>query len=171
MVEPPTVQLRDGSVAEGIEYEYWMSILFKVWKLHLKPQGLEFSRVLEEIREKYPEIEEARREASRRNPLRHYINVDEDTTEDEVRDAFRMISRMHESRPGGGRSERDPLTALQCAILYDKHNERDPEDPRRKKWTYEKLYTKFDEISSARAAKAYVRLGRELLQNKPQSEE
>jgi len=152
-VEPPIVQLRDGIEQSRIEERYWYSVLFKIWELHLKPQGLEFWGVLEEIDEKYPEFQQAHQEASRRNHPRHYIKVDEHTTEDDVRHAFRMISRMHESRPGGGRPRRDPLMALQCAILYDRHNERDPKDPRRKKWTYEKLAKRFG-LPSTRSAKS-----------------
>lgn len=83
-------------------------------------------------------------------PPRHYIKIDEHTTEDDVRYAFRMIARMHGRPPKGGRPRRDPLMGLQCAILYDRQNDRDPKDPRRKKWTYEKLAKKFG-LPSARS--------------------
>jgi hypothetical protein len=176
MVEPPIVQMRDAVEASRSEYGYWMAILFKVWELYLKPQGFEFLRILEEIDEKHPEIKKTYQEETRRNGFRHYIKVDEHTTEQDVLRAFRMLAANNKTRPAQGHPGRDPLVCVQCAILYDEHNERDPEDRRRWKWTYEKLAEKFeltgkDGRLSARSAEAYVKEGRKRLHSKPQPKE
>jgi hypothetical protein len=60
------------------------------------------------------------------------------------------------------KSARDPLVAIQCAILYNRHNQKDPEDGRRRTWTYERLAEEFG-LKSARAATAHVIVGRKIL--------
>lgn len=127
-----------------------------------------------------PEDEEAMGDGERRSmvapPVRseyhprtgiqkYYIEVDPWTTEGDVRRGFSLIRQVQPRRQEGDASTRDPLVAIQCAILYDRHNARDPEDRRRKKWTEEKLAEKFG-LSSARAAKEYIKKGRELLQDR-----
>ena len=57
---------------------------------------------------------------------------------------------------------RDRLTAVKCAILHDRHNGRDPDDGRKWTWSYKKLAEEF-ELSSPRAAKDHVKLGRKIL--------
>jgi hypothetical protein len=126
--------------------------------------------MLENVYEKYPEVRERKREGIGAIPSQHYIKVDEDTTERYAHRAFSLIKDALRERSEGRAPKRDSLTALQYAILYDRHNERDPQDPRRKKWTYEKLAEKF-ELSSGRAEKAHVEEGRELLSNKLQPKE
>jgi hypothetical protein len=165
MVEPPIVQLRDGLEERNIEAGYWWAILVRMWELHLKPHGLDLLSVLNDIHEKYPEIEKERHERAKENKLRSYIRVYEHTNENDVRGAFRMLSAMHEERPEAARPKRDPLIGLQCAILYDRHNSADPKDKRRLKWTYERLAEEFG-LGSGRAAKGHVDLGRQILKRK-----
>jgi hypothetical protein len=69
--------------------------------------------------------------------------------------------KQNRPRPRG-KSERDPLVAIQCAILYDRHNQKDSADGRRRTWTYERLAEHF-KLKSTRAATEYVTAGREIL--------
>jgi hypothetical protein len=103
-------------------------------------------------------------------PRRWYIEVAAGTTKTQVGNAFDKIVGAHKPQGEGGAPRRDALVALQCAILYDDYNERDPKDPRRKKWTHEKLARKFG-LPSARSAGLYVEEGRERRRNKPRPEE
>ncbi len=107
------------------------------------------------------------RSAMEEIPRRFYIEVQEDTTEEDVKGAYRVLRDIQKGvNERGGASTRDPLVAVQCAVLYDHHNERDPQDTRRKKWTYKKLAKEFG-LPSAQSAEAHVSLGRKLLQAKP----
>ena len=103
-------------------------------------------------------------------PRRWYIEVAAGLSKTQVGNAFDKIVGAHKPQGEGGAPKRDALIALQCAILYDDHNGRDPEDPRRKKWTYENLAKKFG-LPSARSAKAHVQEGRERRKTKPRPEE
>ena len=117
---------------------------------------------------------------------RQYIEVHEHTTDEDVRAARRVIraiqdkdrflvplvadpatrleifqEKQNSPRPRE-KSVRDPLVAIQCAILHDRHNHKDPTDGRRRTWTYERLAEQF-RLRSARVATAYVIAGREIL--------
>jgi hypothetical protein len=52
-------------------------------------------------------------------PVRPYITVDVHTTEEDVRNAFRMMAANLPARPRPARPKRDPLLCLQCALWYD----------------------------------------------------
>jgi hypothetical protein len=99
----------------------------------------------------------------------YHIEVTGGISKKQVGNAFDKIVGAHKT-PGGAPGI-DTLVALECARLYDLDNGTNPNDSRRKKWTYEKLYETFDEIPSPRAARHYVEQGRELLQNKLQPKE
>lgn len=99
-------------------------------------------------------------------PRRWYIEVTTNITKKQVENTFDKIVGAHKTSRERGAPKRDPLVALQCAILYDDHNGTDPKDPRRKQWTYEKLAREFG-LSSARSAKAHVQEGRKRRRNKP----
>ncbi len=89
--------------------------------------------------------------------------MDDYTSEQDVRDAFRMISKSIGLRKGT-KPPRDRLTAVQCALLHNRHNDPDPEDKRIRKWSYAKLGDEFG--FGTRAAKDYVVLGREILEGR-----
>lgn len=97
---------------------------------------------------------------------RYYIGVEEGVSKEDVGRAFDRIPTLHKTRLRGGAPRRDPLVALQCALLYDHYNGRDHQDRRRKKWTYEKLAEKFV-LPSAGAAEDHVIYGREIIEAKP----
>ena len=98
-------------------------------------------------------------------PRRWYIEVRTNITKKQVENAFDKIVGAHKPSGERGAPKRDPLVALQCAILYDDHNERDPKDPRRKQWTYEKLAREVG-LPSARSAEKHVQEGRKRRRNK-----
>jgi hypothetical protein len=162
MTVPPIRVLRDPFVAERIEAWFWRRVLGEVERRYLEPQGIkiQLARILEEC----PEIWEERREATHANERRSYILVDEHTTEADVRKAFRTIAAQQDRSPTS-KPKRDPLLALQCAVLYDRLNRKNPDDGRQWEWTYEKLAEELG-LESWRAARDYVRRGRELLEDK-----
>jgi len=96
-------------------------------------------------------------------PRHLHIEVGEDTTAEDASDAYRAIRRIQGEQNRGGATARDPLMAVQCAVLYDWHNSTDPADNRRRAWTFKKLAGRFG-LKSGRAAKQYVELGREILE-------
>ena len=98
-------------------------------------------------------------------PRRWYIEVTTNITKKQVENAFDKIVGAHKPSGERGAPKRDPLVSLQCAILYDDHNERDPKDPRRKQWTYEKLAREFG-LPSARSTERHVQEGRKRRRNK-----
>src|SRR5215216_634445 len=96
-------------------------------------------------------------------PKRYYLDVREDTSLEDIRHGYHVIKGLHGSRRNrSGAPARDSLIAVQCAVLYDKFNEADITDRRRRKWTYKRLAEQFG-LKSARAAKEYVIAGREVL--------
>jgi hypothetical protein len=54
-----------------------------------------------------------------RLPMQPYITVDVHTTEEDVRNAFRLMAAHLPARPRPVRPKRDPLLCLQCAVWYD----------------------------------------------------
>ena len=69
----------------------------------------------------------------------------------------------------GTKTRRASLVAVQCAVLHDRHNLREPEDRRRRRWNYTRLADRFG-LSSARVASDYVALGREILSRRDREE-
>jgi len=94
----------------------------------------------------------------------YHIVVDEETTVDDVKRAFRAIRAACNFKGPGGKPRMDKLVALCCAILYDYYNGVDPEDNRFKLWTYEKLAGRFKKlgVKNRRSAEEHVKYGREL---------
>jgi hypothetical protein len=100
-----------------------------------------------------------------RSGRRRSIAVDEHTSRETVIDAFSSITEVHKSRPQYGHPGQDRLLAVECAVLYDLQNARDPADKRHRRWTHQSLYEQYDEIASPRSAKDYIKLGRMILAN------
>jgi hypothetical protein len=96
-------------------------------------------------------------------PQRFHIEVGETTTARDVGNAYRAIREIQKEQDRkGGAPTRDPLIAVQGAVLYDRYNSTDSDDGRRREWTFKKLSERFG-LRSGRAAKEYVECGRELL--------
>ncbi len=64
--------------------------------------------------------------------LRPYIAVDTRTTEDDVRNAFKLMAEALPERPRATKPRRDRLTCLQCAIWYDEDG-----------WSHERIAKRF----------------------------
>lgn len=127
----------------------------------LVPKGLVAVNVLYEIVAGKPEIlmEALQDAAVVESP--HCIPVHEMTTEDDVRREYRIIAAARKNSRKGA-PHRDPLIALQCALLHDRHNEPVPGDRRRRKWTYKSLSKEFG-LKGPWAAKIHIAEGREVL--------
>jgi len=160
-------------------------VLDGINRYHLQALGLDVHAMWQDVLYK-PEVvrEIHRQEECLTRQL--YIEVHEHTTDKDVQAVRRAIRVMQERDrslvPGAAdpatrlkiyqekqnrprpraKSARDPLVAIQCAILYERHNQKDPEDGRRRTWTYPRLAERFG-LKSARAATAYVIAGREIL--------
>ena len=82
---------------------------------------------------------------------RRYIEVDEHTKEADVREAFKMLTEAHKTRPRTGRPPRDRLTCVEAAILHDHHN-----------FTYQQLAERYGWDDETVASK-YLKEGRDIL--------
>jgi hypothetical protein len=185
MQAPPIkVQADSGELRAMIRSQVHL-ILDEINRHHLQALGLDVHAMWQDVVRKPDVVSEIYRqeECLKQRP---YIEVHEHTTDEDVRAARRVIRAMQErdrffvpeaadpatrleilqekqNRPRArGKSARDPLVAVQCAILYDRHNQKHTADGRRRTWTYERLAEQF-RLKSARAATEYVIAGREIL--------
>jgi hypothetical protein len=126
MYSPPIAFLRDPDQVEATVSALYQGLIEVLCEKYIHPQGitieeavnsvieedLEDSRRLEQLWREWQDVEE-----------RPYIDVQPHHTQRDIESAFRMISAEHEMRPSIGRRKRDELTAVQCAILHDHHNQ------------------------------------------------
>ncbi len=108
-----------------------------------------------------------------REDAHSYIDpLHERATEKNVVAALRDIRASHGHNFDEGAETRDRLTAIRCALLYDHHNPPNPEDGRRRRWSYRRLTEELglDKTPSGKRRKSpkrigeyYVALGREEL--------
>jgi len=176
---PAVKEMRDWAKTQAIEDYFWTKLLEKI-DARLKPKGINLQNLIKEVLSDNPELRDFRREAEEKhNPFRFYIEADGYTTETELREALRILRKQQGTKLAPGRSARDRLTAVQAAILHDRHNDRDPQDGRRRLWTevrlakelglpvtkkeIEKYPGKYEEIEISRAAEGHVALGRSIL--------
>jgi hypothetical protein len=164
---PSLVKLPDPYEVEMVGLWFWHHTVRELIDRYIRPQGLDVKEVLHnvlktsgisaEYAERMSEVSET-----------YYIVVDEYTSEEDLENTRRMIRAAQERNPGG-RPARDPLAALQCALLHDKYNETEPGDGRIWRWSYKRLADEFRQfgVRNARSAEAHVKLGRELLKNRP----
>jgi hypothetical protein len=139
---------------------YWLRVLSYVGERYLEPQGVDVEDLIENAIWQVPGLHEEHLERAEWWSELYYVEVDGHTSLDDVKRAFRMIRSEQGSKVT--KPPRDRLVAVQCTLLYDRHNRRLPEDGRRWEWTHEKLAEKFG-LGSPRAAKAHVALGREII--------
>jgi hypothetical protein len=164
MVDPP---VRSLFALSKVRDWYWHRIFNHIGEKYLEPQGVDVDAFLDNALSYIPGLEEEYREKAERYSKLYYIRVDDYTSLEDVQRAFHMIREVQPHR--GTKRSRDPLVAVQCAILHDRHNGRDPEDRRRWRWSYTKLADRF-RLSSERVASDYVALGREILHGKDHEE-
>jgi hypothetical protein len=162
------VEMKMGSIEElpirsdelSRQEHFYESLLNEI-ATRLESQGVDLRRMIEEIHRERPELLGA---LSEELGTRFYFNVDEHTTERDAIRAYRTIAASLSRSPANTKPRRDPLVAVQCAILHDRHNDTDPSDRRKRAWTYARLADEFS-LRSAQAAKDHVKLGRELQNN------
>jgi hypothetical protein len=162
MNAPPIVWRCDHNELESTWMEFYEGLLAQLLAKYVHPQGVSTEEAMRSIREENKELFDRWRQRLHDNESRPFIDVQPYHTNEDVASALQVLRARHEMRPTTGRKKRDELTAVQCAILHDQHNLRDHADRRRRLWTFDRLAEKFT-LESARAAKAHVELGRELL--------
>jgi hypothetical protein len=158
MVDPPVRSL--FALSKVMDW-YWHRVLRYIGELDLELQGVDVDALIENATLYVPGLEEEYREKAERYSKRYYIGVDDFTSLEDVKSAFHMIRKVQPAK--GTKPSRDPLVAVQCAILYDRHNQQ-LEDKRQRRWTYAKLGEEFG--LSTRAAKDYVIMGREIIEER-----
>jgi hypothetical protein len=166
MSVPPVVKLRDPYEVEEVAMWFWTQSMRGVVERYIRPQGLDVETVLHDVLDSSGLWEEYRDRMEQVSET-YYILVDEYTTEEDLESARRII-RATQNQDSGGRPARDPLVALQCALLHDKYNETEPTDKRFWRWTYPRLAEEFKQfgVRNARSAEEHTKLGRQLLKNR-----
>lgn len=91
--------------------------------------GLDLLEMAAHFEFRYEATEEYR-ERQRDAGMRPYIEVTEQTTEEDVRNAFRLMAAHRPDGPQASRPKRIPLLCLQCAIWYDQCD-----------WSHERIAT------------------------------
>ena len=161
MVAPPVRVFEDPDTVFRRESWLHWSLIAKVQeRLHEEGLKVDLTAMFRQERFEQETIKEVIETYPSSRGL--YIEVNEWTTWNDVENAFRLIRQRSPGPQEGGAPGRDPLVALQCALLYDRHNSTDPDDGRVKKWTYKLLSKEFG-LKSPRAAREHVELGRRLL--------
>lgn len=154
MVAPPIKMMSDSSLNTAVNEVFWHHVVEALWSRHLKPLGFsdaEVASMIDDVINNVPEVvQQVLEELERLNRPRPYIEVDEHTTLDDVKNVYLAI-RETQPGPEGRRSKRDPLTAVQCTILHDRH-----------RWTYEQIAER-QGFSDFSVASKYIQRGREIL--------
>jgi hypothetical protein len=166
MTSPPIKRLCNPYRLLAIEREFTHELLQEVNERHLKPKGLNLESMVDDVLQRTPLLREyLEKQMREQQEARLYIEVEPHTTGDDVQRAFSMIAATQPQRPRKGRPPVDELVAVQCAVLYDRYNQRDQADRRRRKWAYKRLSEEFREfgVTSEASAKQHVERGRELL--------
>lgn len=157
-------RFRDPAAIEEGEAIFWRRFVREVEERYLKPQGINAEDLIFEFMREKPELMMEKLKYLSGFKWQHYILVDDLATEEEVVRAFRTIVKARGTSSTMGAPHRDPLVAIQCAILHDRHNDIDPNDRRRRKYTYETLTRTFG-LKGKNAAKLHVREGRKVLRH------
>lgn len=150
MTAPPIRTLRDPFEEAQIESSYWQSVITRVGERHFWALGIDLWDVVLDVIRSDDELAKERNLRRHQNRPRYYIDIDEFTAEEDVRSAFRQIRATQPQRPTG-RSKRDRLTCIQCAILHDRQG-----------WTYEHLVEVHGWPEYTTSSK-YISAGREFL--------
>ncbi len=115
---PPPVRMLHEPWQEQAAARRYHEVVINALHHRLAPIGIDVHKVLWELRFTDPHIRQASATMGRVE-TRPYIAVEPETTEEDVRAAFRLLSASLSSRPRAGKPARDKMTAVQCAIWYD----------------------------------------------------
>jgi hypothetical protein len=127
-------------------------LLEEIGKRYLKPAGVDTDAAIEEIfkdtdlsNEFWQKKQEVRR--------RWHIVVEPGITKNDVDEAFSQIPDACKGRDrSGGRAKRNPLRALQCAILHDRYG-----------WEYEQIAARYGWDAGSNVVSKYITEGRRIL--------
>jgi len=148
---PPISKMYDPDSERAIAAEAWSAAVDPIFELYLKPMGLDMDEVWDQVHARHPEILRNRQQKLHSLPTRDYIQVNEYTTWDDVKEAFKAVSYARPSLPKRGRDKRDRLQCLECAILNDRHG-----------WSYAQLAERYGWLDHTLASK-YIKDGRGIL--------
>jgi hypothetical protein len=134
MTEAPVEPLRDADQVEAAWKGYYEALTAKLGE-YLKPLGIDAGEAISEVFESNSALEEHLREKLQQIEYdrRSYIRVDEYTTKDDVVHAFQLLARSQERRPKTGAPTRDPLIAVQYAVLHDEYG-----------WTFREIAERYE---------------------------
>jgi hypothetical protein len=161
----PIVWLRDADRVETMLAELYQEVLEAILEKYVNPQGVTSEDAIRSIHEERLDLFERYWRGIRDNESHPYIDVRPYHRKNDIVSAYTMLRERHAAQQPPGRT-RDPLIALQCAILYDDHNGPNPEDGRERIYTHKSLAQMFG-LQGPRAAKDYIDLGRKLRKNCP----
>lgn len=155
MQQPPIAYLRDARLAEEATEDLYLGVIKHLIEKYLEPEGHDPERVLHNVLFGASEARERQEEranafSDEKNPVRPYITVGPRTTEDDVRNAFRMIRTEQEEPAKVGSPQRNLLLNVECALLKEDG------------WTYEAIARRYGWPDHTRVSK-HVRAGREAL--------
>jgi hypothetical protein len=156
MYSPPIVWQRDADQAEETMMEFYEGLLDALLEEYVHPQGVTTEEAMERIREERPEVFERMRKRLRDNESRPYINVQPHHKWDDIENAYVVLKAGHDTFPRRGRGQRDKLTAVQCAVLHDRHG-----------WKYEKIAEKYGWKPGSNVVSKYIADGRRILEECP----
>jgi hypothetical protein len=160
----PIVWIRDADQAETTMREFYEGLLEALLEKYVHPQGVSSEDALETIHNERPDLLAGLLQGFGNNKSHPYIDVKTDPRKEDILSAWTLLrERLAVQRTSGG--TRDPLIALQCAILYDDYNGPNPEDRREKLSTHKTLAQMFG-LQGPRAAKDYIEMGREIRKNR-----
>jgi hypothetical protein len=137
---------------------YYEGIIRELGERHFKPRGSDVQELVENILRDRPELSrnlEVRLQLTN-DKASWYIEVDDNTSRDDVVNAFSYITQFRE-RPQGGSPGRSRLVVLQYAILQDEYG-----------WTREQIAEKYESQTDdtfLRRLGDYVRAGRKIIKN------
>ena len=147
---PSISNVANPEEAAEIERWFYKTVIERIGRRFLEPLGLNIWDMFEEVED--DELINEYMDRIARTPTRPYIYVDEYTTEDDVREAFRTLRVLsQEPYVEVGKPPRDPLLAVQCAILADNH-----------RWAQKQIAQHLGWKSKDRV-KDHVKLGRKTL--------
>jgi hypothetical protein len=121
MLAPPVEQWPNPYSWANAYRDFFERVLREIGERHLKPRGLDIHEMFRDVLQN-TNLQEELREQLGQLPRYDVIVVDEHTSDDAVRTALKLITATQERRPSRGRRPRDRLTAVSCAVLYDRHD-------------------------------------------------
>jgi hypothetical protein len=161
MPAPPIRFLRDPDEVRWAMFELWALTMVRVQEKHMDPLGLNVWEMIDDVWET-TDLLQRHQDQTRANPALPYI-PGVGTTGEDARRAIGLLRGGFGEGSKEGAPRRDPLIALQAAILYVRHNAPDPDDRRSRRWTHRRLAEVLG-LKSARVAQAHVDEGKKILE-------